>query len=172
MHDDTRAQAAACVYPTVLETLARDRAALVRYAWSVTGCREDAEDTVQAAALIALRRTDVRGPRAIGWLLTVIRHEAYRRHATALRAARRDIEVRRARAGVSHPLAAPERDVDGLLDLRAAFAACTPDERRALAGRMTGHSYHEIATRHDWTYTKVNRCVTEGRARVRALMAS
>jgi len=164
MHDDTRAQAAACVNPTALDTLTRDRAALVRYACRITGRREDAEDAVQTASLIALRRPDVSGPKAIGWLLTVIRHESYRRHAAELRATGRDIEVRPARPGVSHPLAVADGDVDGLLDLRAALAACTADERRALAGRMTGYSYGEIAARHGWTYTKTNRCVTEGRA--------
>lgn len=189
MHDDTRTYAPATQTTvqrpsapplrrdvsdnaTALDTLTRHRAALVRYACGIIGCREDAEDAVQAASLIALRRIDVRGPNAIAWLLTVIRHEAYHRRADRRRATGRDIEVRPARAQVSHPLAAPERDVDGLLDLRAALAACTADERLALAGRMAGHSYREIAARHGWTYTKVNRCVTEGRARLRALVTS
>ena len=46
------------------------------------------------------------------------------------------------------------------------------DEARALAARMLGYSYREIADGFGWSYTKTNRCVTEGRARLRALLAA
>src|SRR3954447_25133664 len=38
-----------------------------------------------------------------------------------------------------------------------------PQERRALWLRAEGHSYQEIAEITSWSYTKVNRCITEGR---------
>lgn len=42
-----------------------------------------------------------------------------------------------------------------------------PDERRAIVLRAEGYSYAEICQLTGWTYTKVNRCLAEGRARLR-----
>src|SRR5205814_132942 len=44
-----------------------------------------------------------------------------------------------------------------------ALARLKPQEVQALWLRAQGLSYHEIAERQSWTYTKVNRCLTEGR---------
>jgi DNA-directed RNA polymerase specialized sigma24 family protein len=46
-----------------------------------------------------------------------------------------------------------------------------PDERRALVLKAEGFSYAEICELNGWTYTKVNRCLAEGRARLRQLGA-
>jgi RNA polymerase sigma factor (sigma-70 family) len=43
-----------------------------------------------------------------------------------------------------------------------------PDERTALGFFAAGYSYREIAERRGWTYTKVNRCISEGRAALRS----
>jgi hypothetical protein len=43
-----------------------------------------------------------------------------------------------------------------------------PDQRMALLLAAAGYSYREIGQRRGWTYTKVNRCVNEGRAALRA----
>jgi hypothetical protein len=45
------------------------------------------------------------------------------------------------------------------------------DEARALMLKAEGLSYVEIAERLEWTYTKVNRCITEGRRRFMKLYA-
>jgi RNA polymerase sigma factor (sigma-70 family) len=42
-----------------------------------------------------------------------------------------------------------------------------PDERRALSLLAIGYSYREICHLTGWTYTKVNRCISEGRAALR-----
>ena len=42
-----------------------------------------------------------------------------------------------------------------------------PDERSALIMLGLGCSYAEIAAARGWTYTKVNRCIAEGRQRIR-----
>lgn len=42
-----------------------------------------------------------------------------------------------------------------------------PDERRALSLLAIGYSYREICDLTGWTYTKVNRCISEGRASLR-----
>ena len=46
------------------------------------------------------------------------------------------------------------------------------DERRALSLLAVGYSYREIGELTGWTYTKVNRCLAEGRAALRELKAS
>ena len=46
-----------------------------------------------------------------------------------------------------------------------ALRALKPDEARALLLKAEGLSYQEIGRRFGWTYTKVNRSITEGRAR-------
>ena len=83
--------------------------------------------------------------------------------------ARRDAVARR-------PSEAPgphERLEDGERVARAArlLARLKPQERRALALQAAGCSYAEIQAITGWTYTKVNRCLAEGRARLRQLGA-
>src|ERR671938_1020845 len=46
-----------------------------------------------------------------------------------------------------------------------ALRALKPDEAKALMLKAEGLSYDEIGRRFGWTYTKVNRSITEGRAR-------
>jgi DNA-directed RNA polymerase specialized sigma24 family protein len=53
--------------------------------------------------------------------------------------------------------------------LRLSYLALDRDERRALSLLAAGYSYREIGQLTDWTYTKVNRCVAEGRAALRGL---
>jgi DNA-directed RNA polymerase specialized sigma24 family protein len=45
-----------------------------------------------------------------------------------------------------------------------------PDERAALLLRSIGYEYKEIQQLTGWSYTKVNRCVTEGRAAARRII--
>lgn len=47
------------------------------------------------------------------------------------------------------------------------FEALKPDERTALILLGLGCSYREIGELRGWTHTKVNRCVSEGRAALR-----
>lgn len=50
---------------------------------------------------------------------------------------------------------------------RHLIAHLKPNERRALTLLALGYSYREICDLTGWTYTKVNRCIAEGRARLR-----
>lgn len=43
-----------------------------------------------------------------------------------------------------------------------------PAERAALVDLGLGFSYKEIEARRGWTYTKINRCIAEGRAALKA----
>src|SRR5688500_16346423 len=148
--------------------------ALLRTAnhWSM--CHDDALDAYQRALEIFLRRADRVLPETeVAWLKVVIKHEA--------------LAIRRARsesvAGEEVDLdARPEpsqRDVDeqvagGERVSRSAEAlrALKPDERRALMLKAQGYSYDEIGSHLGWTYTKVNRSITEGRRRFMKVFAA
>lgn len=54
-------------------------------------------------------------------------------------------------------------------EVRSQLAELKPNERRALCLLALGYSYSEICELTEWTYTKVNRCLAEGRARLREL---
>jgi DNA-directed RNA polymerase specialized sigma24 family protein len=51
------------------------------------------------------------------------------------------------------------------------LATLKAQERTALALQAGGYSYAEICGACGWTYTKVNRCLAEGRDRLRQLGA-
>ena len=53
-----------------------------------------------------------------------------------------------------------------------ALRALKPDERRALMLKAQGYSYDEIGRQLGWTYTKVNRSITEGRRRFMKVFAA
>ena len=54
-----------------------------------------------------------------------------------------------------------------LAERREALAGLKPDERKALWLLGFGLSYAEICEVTGWTYTKVNRCLAEGRSALR-----
>jgi RNA polymerase sigma factor (sigma-70 family) len=59
-----------------------------------------------------------------------------------------------------------------VLEARERLAALKPAERTALLLFGLGYSYREIAARRDWTYTKTNRSISEGRAALRKMSAA
>jgi DNA-directed RNA polymerase specialized sigma24 family protein len=65
------------------------------------------------------------------------------------------------------PHLSAERAERSAADL-AALDRLKPDERTALLLLGLGYSYAEIAEAQGWTHTKVNRCLAEGRAALRA----
>jgi RNA polymerase sigma factor (sigma-70 family) len=145
-----------------------------RTARRVSLCADDAEDAFQRAVEILLTKAPERSPNAlIAWMQVVTRREA--------------LAVRRARERI---LAAWRDDGDDLFDglpcgrpgpmeraerrdrvaaAAQALAELKPDERRAIVLQAHGYSYAEIGELCAWTYTKVNRSLAEGRARLREL---
>jgi DNA-directed RNA polymerase specialized sigma24 family protein len=103
---------------------------------------------------------------------TVTKHEAM-----GVRRARERLLGHRTRAGLdgaapdlldslpSDRLQPPERAERSERVARSmeALAALKPQERTALLLKAQGYSYAEIMRRCGWTYTKVNRCMAEGR---------
>ena len=149
----------------VLELASRHASSMLAVARRYSLCADDAHDACQRALEILLRRADSLDPAgAPAWLRTVVKHEAL-----AIRAARRrivgpaEVDLDRTEAGELEP--ADERALDGERMGRSteALSRLKPQEVRALVLKAQGYSYREIAEITDWTYTKVNRCLTEGR---------
>ena len=145
---------------------------LGRVARQYSLCADDAHDAVQRALEIYLRRVESLDPATeLAWMKVVVKHEA--------------LAVRRARASVaSEELdldavpAAGQRSIEERLESaerveRSAevMRRLKRDEARALMLKAEGLSYVEIGERLGWTYTKVNRCITEGRRRFMKLYA-
>jgi RNA polymerase sigma factor (sigma-70 family) len=157
-----------------LAQLASSEAALRRTARRYSLCADDADDAYQRAVEILLTKSLPADPRHLAaWMQVVTRHEA--------------LAVRRARERLLDPR--PDDDGDPLdriacdspdpheqLERRERVAEAVrllnrlkPQERLALVLQAHGYSYAEIRDLCGWTYTKVNRCLAEGRARLRQL---
>lgn len=143
---------------------------LRRAARRVSICHDDADEALQRATLILLTKAPPHPPRRLaGWM-----HVVTRREALAVRRERERLLA--AEVGEALPCGAPspaeraerrERSRDRVRLL----GRLKPDERRALVLKGQGFSYREICELTGWTYTKVNRCLAEGRARLRQLGA-
>jgi RNA polymerase sigma factor (sigma-70 family) len=149
---------------------ARGGAVLLRRARCFSLCAADAEDAVQRSIEILLTKGAAVDPKRLAaWMHVVVRREAL--------AVRRQRE----RSIASDPLDHLESERAGPLErverrerVAAAgrlLARLKPDERRAIALQAHGYSYAEIQAITGWSYTKVNRCLAEGRARLRSLVA-
>lgn len=155
--------------------LTEHRRSLLGTARRFSACGDDAEDAVQRAIEILLRKgpEDAAPPQLLGWMHVVVRREAL-----AIRRERRDP------AGRGEPLEGSELDRvlapapgpearlearDRVEHVARLLAVLKPQERRALALQGAGCSYAEIQAITGWTYTKVNRCIAEGREALRRL---
>ena len=149
----------------VADLVARHGELLTRVARSYSLCADDAQDAVQRALEIYLRRVESLDPATeLAWLKVVVKHEA--------------LAVRRGRAGV----ASEEVDLDAVPAVGArsveerlesaerversaeVMRRLKRDEARALMLKAEGLSYVEIGERLGWTYTKVNRSGSTSRS--------
>ena len=150
----------------VATVVARHGDLLLRVARQYSLCADDAHDAVQRALEIYMRRADSLDPATeLAWVKVVVKHEA--------------LAVRRGRAGVSGEEvdldavpAVAQRSVEERYESNERVERSAEimrrlkrDEARALMLKAEGLSYNEIGERLGWTYTKVNRCITEGRKR-------
>lgn len=137
---------------------------LFKVARAVSLCDADAEDAVQRAFMIYLKRAESLEPaHEVRWLCVVVRNEALavrRGRETVIEYELSADECSAARPLEEHAVEAERvaRSVDALGDLKR-------DEARALLARAGGYTYAEIAQRFEWSATKTNRVVTEGRRR-------
>ena len=128
---------------------------------------------MQSAYLLFLERYDGRG-QPLPWLFTTVKREAW---AIGRRASRRR---ERGFAGSADrdlseliPDDAPEAEArtiraEQIADQRKALATLKHDERKALWMFAAGFSYADICKTCGWSYTKVNRCIAEGRSALRS----
>jgi RNA polymerase sigma factor (sigma-70 family) len=132
-------------------------------------CADDADDAFQRAAEIMLTKAPPLEPRRlVAWMHVVVRREALALRRARQRALGGGASCERAGHEAPGPhelLEHRERVARAALLLRR----LKPQERRALILQAEGYSYAEIQAITGWTYTKVNRCLAEGRARLRQL---
>jgi RNA polymerase sigma factor (sigma-70 family) len=145
----------------------RHGAAVLRVANQFSLCHDDALDAYQRAFEIYLRKLDSVDPATEGaWLRVVAKHEAMAiRRARLASVDHDDVDLD---TSVHHGLREVEEEVAGgeRVDRSVeALRSLKPDEARALLLKAEGLSYQEIGKHFGWTYTKVNRSITEGRAR-------
>ena len=138
---------------------------------------DDVDDTLQTAYAQFLER--FRGDcEPLAWLYTTVKREAWatrrrshrqRECSSNVQANGTDREFDLAEAVPTDTPGPAERHERGelLATQRQAFTELKPDERRALLLLGLGMSYTEIGRLTGWTYTKINRCVSEGRASLR-----
>ena len=149
----------------VLELVGTQADSLLRVAARYSLCADDAHDAYQRGLEILMRHAARLDPeRAAGWLHTVVKHEAL-----AINRSRRrivgfsevDLDALESRTSAS-----PEEHVlasDRVARSAEALHGLKPQEVRALWLKALGHSYEQICEATGWTYTKVNRCLAEGR---------
>ena len=146
----------------LLERFGQDMLATAR---RYSSGRQDAEDAYQRATEILLthepRGTD---DELCRWLRTVTKREAL-----AIRRQRRRVTPAGAPADLPEPPPAQadtHERAERFERLRMgaqALGRLKPQEVRCLLLRAEGYSYREICAETGWTYTKVNRCLAEGR---------
>ena len=127
---------------------------------------EDAEDAYQRGLEIMLKKAPSTDPdHLVPWLKTVVKREAWavrRQRERHTPSTPDDSELDPPVPGTAHDHAVRSER----LQLGAeAMGRLKPQEVRALALKAEGLSYREICEETGWTYTKVNRCLSEGRRR-------
>jgi DNA-directed RNA polymerase specialized sigma24 family protein len=162
----------------ILEALlAEHRGALERQAIRHSQRPEGAEEALQDACVQFLSHFEgTTLEHALPWMLLTTKRCAWaiarvERRTPAERLAPTDCadrEERRWTVRDERPetAALAERRLEHTETVRR-FEALKPDQRTALILLGLGCSYEEIGALRGWTYTKVNRCICEGRAAIR-----
>src|SRR5215216_2486471 len=148
-----------------LELIARHGAQILATARRYAATPEDAEDACQRGLEILLTKVPTTSEdELVPWLKTVVKHEAFalrrqrERHSPVTDDGR--LGDRPTPPAITHDQA--ER-YEQLRQGAEALRQLKPHEIRALRLKAEGYSYREICDITGWTYTKVNRCLTEGR---------
>jgi DNA-directed RNA polymerase specialized sigma24 family protein len=140
---------------------------------------EHAEEALQQTFLYFLRDFDPEsGAPPIAWFKLALKRACWARSRRETKHLKRRAPQEIGRDGGEgesvvdwiHSLdTAPEDWLIECEEARSHLGELKADERTALGSIAAGFTYRETAERHGWTYTKVNRCITEGRMALRAL---
>jgi RNA polymerase sigma factor (sigma-70 family) len=155
---------------------------LLRIARANISNLDDAEEAVQDAFIAFIRKFDPDGEApALAWLTLVLKRECWARARSAhvQRSAGQERNPDLDELGFTlddfeHPGASPEGAAElaeRVAETRQYLAQLKPQERRAISLKALGYSYKEIGQITGWTFTKINRCIAEGNARLRQLGA-
>ena len=149
------------VEPVASSIVRRHGPSIMAVARRYAATPEDAEDAYQRGLEILLTKApSVREDDLLPWLKTVVKHEAFSLYR------KRERDAGAAPAAASSPSETHEQVVrlDQLKRGAEAMRRLKPAEVRCLLLRAEGHSYKQICSITGFSYTKVNRCLTEGRA--------
>jgi RNA polymerase sigma factor (sigma-70 family) len=153
----------ASVEPLAADLVRRHGASIMAVARRYAATPEDAEDAYQRGLEILLTKApSVHEDDLLPWLKTVVKHEAF----SLYRKRERDSGALPASASASAAADTHERveRLDRLGRGAEAMGRLKPAEVRCLLLRAEGHSYRQISEITGFSYTKVNRCLSEGRA--------
>ena len=150
------------IEPAALELIRRRGAEILATARRYAATPEDAEDAYQRGLEILLTKApSTAEDDLVPWLKTVVKHEAFA------------IRKQRERHGIptehddTRPAATDTHQqverLDKLQRGAEALQRLKPQEMRCMLLLAEGHSYAEICRITGFTYTKVNRCLAEGR---------
>jgi RNA polymerase sigma factor (sigma-70 family) len=153
------------IEPAALDLVRRYGAQIMGTARRYSATPEDAEDAYQRGLEILLTKApSTSAEDLVPWLKTVVKHEAFalrkqrERHGAPTEPEQLEPAAGHG-SGTDEQLERMER-----LQLGAeAMRRLKPQEVRCLLLLAEGYSYKQIQEITGWTYTKVNRCLTEGR---------
>jgi RNA polymerase sigma factor (sigma-70 family) len=154
------------VEPVAIELVRRHGAEIMATARRYSTTREDAEDAYQRGLEILLTKApSTRSADLVPWLKTVVKHEAYSLHRQRERAGQ-PTPPERITAGGERAAPPPDEHAERLERLQIgaeALGRLKPQEIRCMLLLAEGHTYKQIQELTGFSYTKVNRCLTEGR---------
>ena len=155
------------VEPAALRVIARHGPLILGSARRYSLSPEDAEDAYQRGLEILLTKAPTTSEaELVPWLRTVVKHEALAIRRQRQRATPTDDRALEGVASGEAPPAVIHDQAERLERLRVgaeAMGRLKPQEVRCLLLLAEGYSYKQICAETGFTYTKVNRCITEGR---------
>lgn len=173
-HDPETYERAEARRRRALTLLATHERALRWTARRVSLCADDADDALGQSLEILLRKApSLESGTLVAWMHVVVRREAL-----AVRRTRERLLSSEAEQDLARTVASDTPGPDEIVERRerdrgelGRLARLKPDERLAIVLQAQGYSYGEICRLCGWSYTKVNRCLAEGRSRLRQLGA-
>jgi RNA polymerase sigma factor (sigma-70 family) len=174
-HSDPSTDRRAEVQALAAELYAQRRSYLLAIATRNAANHADAEEAVQFAFLAFLEHFDPEGDApAVAWLTLTLKRKCWAQRRcehldrrSGWEASPNSGEQASSLESVPSRLSDTPERTGRHLEARGALAALNPAERRALSLLAAGYSYAEIGELTGYSYTKTNRLLAEGRAKLR-----
>lgn len=159
---DTTRPSRAEIEPAALELVRRHGAQIMACARRYAATPEDAEDAYQRGLEILLTKApSTHEDDLVPWLKTVVKHEAF---ALRKQRERHGVPTEQDTSAPAHTNTHEHVErLDTLQRGAEAMQRLKPQEIRCILLLAEGHSYAEICEITGFSYTKVNRCLAEGR---------